>query len=161
MKGGLGFAYLRLISKKFLRRSNSYPMFDIGWIQTDERLHAVLNYKNSHALVITLRISRYPSRTLGECIKKRRIEQNLFQVDLGVGVNEMTIVNWEKGRTKPAKKKLQRLEKVLDDSKSPLQSLKRVEEWMEGDTIESKPPVSQVKFFLIAFKAANHEKIVS
>jgi ribosome-binding protein aMBF1 (putative translation factor) len=81
---------------------------------------------------------------LGECIKKRRIEQGLFQVDLAkmVGVNEMTIVNWEKGRTKPAKKNLERLEKVSDDSKSPLQSLKRVEEWMEGGTIESKPPVS-------------------
>jgi transcriptional regulator with XRE-family HTH domain len=144
-------------------RSSSCPKYGTGWIRRDERLHAVLNYKDSHPLVITLRISRYPSRTLGECIKKRRIEQGLFQVDLAkmVGVNEMTIVNWEKGRTKPAKKKLQRLEKVLDDSKSPLQSLKRVEEWMEGDTIESKPPVSQVKFFLIAFKAANHEKIVS
>jgi len=63
-------------------------------------------------------------------------------VDLGVGVNEMTIVNWEKGRTKPAKKNLERLEKVLDDSKSPFQSLKRVEEWMECATIESKAPVS-------------------
>ena len=32
-----------------------------------------------------------------------------------VGVSEMTIVNWEKGRTKPVKKSLERLEKILGD----------------------------------------------
>jgi len=41
----------------------------------------------------------------------------LFQVDLAkmLGVNEMTIVNWEKGRTKPIKQYLERLEKILGD----------------------------------------------
>jgi ribosome-binding protein aMBF1 (putative translation factor) len=30
-----------------------------------------------------------------------------------VGVNEMTVVNWEKEKTKPIKKYLERLEKIL------------------------------------------------
>jgi len=36
-------------------------------------------------------------------------------VDLAkmVGVNEMTIVNWEKGRTKPTKKNLDRIKAIL------------------------------------------------
>jgi DNA-binding XRE family transcriptional regulator len=77
--------------------------------------HAVPNYKNSHPLVITLRFPLYPARTLGERIKKWRLEQGLFQVDLAkrIGVSEMTIVNWEKEWTKPTKKNLERLQKLL------------------------------------------------
>ena len=30
-----------------------------------------------------------------------------------IGVSEMTIVNWEKGRTKPIKQSFERLEKIL------------------------------------------------
>jgi DNA-binding XRE family transcriptional regulator len=32
-----------------------------------------------------------------------------------IGANEITIVNWEKGRTKPIKPDLKRLEKILGD----------------------------------------------
>ena len=32
-----------------------------------------------------------------------------------IGVSEMTVVNWEKGRTKPIKQNLERLEKILGD----------------------------------------------
>jgi len=32
-----------------------------------------------------------------------------------VGVDEMTIVNWEKGGAKPTKMNLERLEKILGD----------------------------------------------
>jgi hypothetical protein len=48
--------------------------------------------KNSHPLVVTLRISLYPDTTLGERIKKWRLEQGFFQRDLAkmVGVNEMS-----------------------------------------------------------------------
>jgi ribosome-binding protein aMBF1 (putative translation factor) len=62
-------------------------------------------------------MSLHPDRSLGERIKKWRVEQGLFQVDLAkmLGVNEMTIVNWEKGRTKPIKQYLERLEKILGD----------------------------------------------
>ena len=75
----------------------------------------VPSYKNSHPLVITLRISLYPDRTLGERIKKWRLERGLFQKDLAklIGVDEMTIVNWEKGRTKPTEKNMEKLRTVL------------------------------------------------
>jgi DNA-binding XRE family transcriptional regulator len=75
---------------------------------------AIPNYKNSRPLVITLRLSLYPAQTLGERIKKWRLEHGLFQVDLAkkIGVSEMSIVNWEKGRTKPNKQSLERLEKI-------------------------------------------------
>ena len=48
-------------------------------------------------------------------IKKWRLEQGLIQKDLAklIGVDEMTIVNWEKGRTKPIKQNLEKLEKIL------------------------------------------------
>ena len=79
-------------------------------------IRAAPNYKNSHPLVITLRLSLYPDQTLGERIKKWRLEQGLFQRDLAkmIGVNEMTIFNWEKGETNPTKKNLYKLEKVLE-----------------------------------------------
>ena len=32
-----------------------------------------------------------------------------------IGVSEMTVINWEKGRTKPIKPYLERLEKILGD----------------------------------------------
>jgi len=50
-------------------------------------------------------MSLHPDRTLGERVKKWRLERGLFQKDLAkmVGVAEMTIVNWEKGRTKQKK----------------------------------------------------------
>jgi DNA-binding XRE family transcriptional regulator len=48
-----------------------------------------------HPLVITLRLPLYPDQTLGDRIRKRELEQGLFQVDLAkrVGVSEMTVVN--------------------------------------------------------------------
>jgi DNA-binding transcriptional regulator YiaG len=66
-------------------------------------------------LVITLRLSLHPDRTLGEHIKKWRLEQGLFQMDLAqrIGESEMTIVNWEKGRNKPTKRSLERLRAIL------------------------------------------------
>ena len=67
--------------------------------------------------MITLRLPLHPDRTLGERIKKWTLEQGLFQNDLAkkIGVSEMTIVNWEKGWTKPVKEYLKRLEKILGD----------------------------------------------
>jgi ribosome-binding protein aMBF1 (putative translation factor) len=76
---------------------------------------AAPNYKNSHPLVVTLRMSLHPDQTLGERIRKWRLERGLFQVDLAkrLHVDEMTIVNWEKGRTKPTRKNLEGLQKLL------------------------------------------------
>jgi len=65
----------------------------------------------------SLALSLYPDQTLGERIKKRGLEQGLFQVDLAkrIGVSEMTIVNWKKGKTKPIKQNFERLKKILGD----------------------------------------------
>jgi DNA-binding XRE family transcriptional regulator len=52
---------------------------------------------------------------LGERIKKWRLERGLFQVDLAkmMGVNEMTMVNWEREGTKPTKRNLERIKVIL------------------------------------------------
>jgi transcriptional regulator with XRE-family HTH domain len=52
---------------------------------------------------------------LGERIKKWRLEQGLFQRDLAkmVGVDAMTIVNWEKGKTIPLPTKLKNLIEIM------------------------------------------------
>jgi DNA-binding transcriptional regulator YiaG len=62
-------------------------------------------------------MSLHPDRTLGEYIKKWRLERELFQVDLAkmIGVDEMTIVNWEKGRTKPIKGNLERIRAIMGE----------------------------------------------
>jgi DNA-binding XRE family transcriptional regulator len=43
------------------------------------------------------------------------LEQGLFQRDLAkrIGVGEMTIVNWEKGRTEPTEKNIEKLKAAL------------------------------------------------
>jgi transcriptional regulator with XRE-family HTH domain len=47
----------------------------------------------------------YPAtpKSLGEEIRKRRLDLNLRQIDVGkiIGCNEMTVVNWEKGHFVP------------------------------------------------------------
>jgi DNA-binding XRE family transcriptional regulator len=43
-------------------------------------------------------------------LEKGLIQRNLAKI---IGVNEMTIVNWEKGRTKPTRKNLERMKPVL------------------------------------------------
>ncbi len=70
-------------------------------------------------MVITLRISLHPAGTLGERIKKWRLEQGLFQRDLAkiIGVSEITIVNWERGGTRPDRKNSERLKTILRDPK--------------------------------------------
>jgi DNA-binding XRE family transcriptional regulator len=59
----------------------------------------------------------YPKnpKTLGEYIRKWRMEKGLFQKDLAnmIGVDETTIVNWEKGKTKPLKDKLRIIKDIL------------------------------------------------
>jgi DNA-binding XRE family transcriptional regulator len=83
---------------------------------------AAPNYKNSHPLVITLRLLLHPDRTLGEHIKKWRLEQGLFQRDLAklIGVDEMTIVNLEKGKTRPTKKNSEKLKTILGAELEPI-----------------------------------------
>ena len=48
----------------------------------------------------------YQPTTIGEHIKKRRLELGLYQKDVAklFGITLFTIINWEKGRTKPTVK---------------------------------------------------------
>ncbi len=71
--------------------------------------HAVANYKQPKALRITFQVSRFPATTLGQRIRKHRLEQGLKQVEMAalLGVNPRTIVNWEKDRTKPRSRELE------------------------------------------------------
>jgi transcriptional regulator with XRE-family HTH domain len=55
----------------------------------------------------------YPKelKTLGDHIRKRRLDLGLLQREVAerVGVDETTILNWEKGRTEPAKRMRSRI----------------------------------------------------
>ncbi len=75
---------------------------------------AVQSYKK-FALKLTFRIARYPDKTLGQKIKKLRLERGLKQVELGqfLGVSEDTLRNWEKGRTVHGMMLLRRIEAIF------------------------------------------------
>jgi len=59
----------------------------------------------------------YPKRpiTLGERIKKKRMDMGLFQRDVAriIGVSTDTVTNWEKGRTKPCRGNLRKIQEFL------------------------------------------------
>jgi DNA-binding transcriptional regulator YiaG len=63
----------------------------------------------------------YPLRpkTIGERLKKKRMDMGLFQKDVAriIGVSTDTVVNWEKGRTKPSRNSLDRITQLLDIQK--------------------------------------------
>jgi DNA-binding XRE family transcriptional regulator len=71
--------------------------------------HAFPIYKRHEALKTTFEVPRYPSRTFPEKLKKRRLELGLKQLELAelLGVNEHTIVKWEKGYVRPHAKNRQ------------------------------------------------------
>ena len=48
-------------------------------------------------------------------VGKVRLRQGLFQKDLAklIGVDEMSIVNWETGKTEPRKMNLEKLKAIL------------------------------------------------
>ena len=58
-------------------------------------------------------------KTLGERIKKERMDMGFFQRDVArmIGVSTDTITLWEKGRTKPSKNNLERIMQFLDMQK--------------------------------------------
>jgi len=53
--------------------------------------------------------------TLADHIRKYRKDKGISQVELAekFGVDEMTIVNWEKGRTKPMRKSLEKIKTTI------------------------------------------------
>ena len=65
-------------------------------------------------------VKGYPIQptTVGEAIRKRRLDLRLRQVDAAksIGCNEMTIVNWEKGHTHPCMRKMARVKSFLTNT---------------------------------------------
>jgi len=64
---------------------------------------------------ITLTVSKYPDKTFGEKLRKCRLTAGLKQSELArqLGVDEMTIVNWEIGRTEPCKRYRKKISELL------------------------------------------------
>lgn len=62
-------------------------------------------------------VKGYPAKpkSIGEAIRKRRLELGLRQVDVAeiIGCNETTVVNWEKGYTEPHSAYIPRVRKFL------------------------------------------------
>jgi len=88
--------------------------------------HAVQIYKKSHTFKITFTVSKYPSETLGQFLKKLRFERGLEQRELArkLRVHRNTVYEWENDRKGPSRKNMERLarlfkigRKTLEDSK--------------------------------------------
>jgi len=64
---------------------------------------------------ITPVYSTLPASTFGECIRKARSEKGLTQKEVAeaIGVNEMTIVSWER-RVTPATRLHDRVERLFE-----------------------------------------------
>jgi DNA-binding XRE family transcriptional regulator len=62
-------------------------------------------------------VKGYPAnpRSIGEAIRKRRLDLGLRQVDVAeiIGCNEMTVVNWEQDYTNPRGNHMPRVIKFL------------------------------------------------
>ena len=73
---------------------------------------------------LLLTLPRLPGRTLGQRITRFRRERGLQQKQLAqlAGVDEMTIVRWEKDRSAPKGPRLTRLLRALDVQTDELQS---------------------------------------
>jgi transcriptional regulator with XRE-family HTH domain len=55
-------------------------------------------------------------RTVGEAIRKRRLDLGLRQIDVGkiIGCNQISVLNWEKGHTQPQSNKMAGVERFLN-----------------------------------------------
>ena len=54
-------------------------------------------------------------RTIGEKLKKKRLDMGLFQKDIAeiIGLDVNTITNWEKGRTRPGERFIMDIERFI------------------------------------------------
>jgi len=59
----------------------------------------------------------FEPQTLGEQIKKRRLELGLSQNEVGemLGVTSSTVLNWEKRKTEPHKNVMQKVRQFLGE----------------------------------------------
>ena len=61
-------------------------------------------------------------RTIGEKIKKKRLDMGLYQKDVAdiIGVDVNTVTNWEKGRCVPSNGFLEKIEVFLESTDANL-----------------------------------------
>ena len=91
-------------------------------MNVNERMRVRCKFSTNPKLKLTIKRSEkhpksYPARprTLGEKIRKHRMDLGLFQKDVAkfVGVATDTVRLWEKDRTKPSRENLRRIRKFL------------------------------------------------
>jgi len=88
--------------------------------------HAVPIYKNSQSMNITFTISKYPSKTFGQFIRRLRVEKGLEQRELArkIRVHKNTIYEWENDRKNPSRMSKRRLAKFFRTSVKRLEDFK-------------------------------------
>jgi transcriptional regulator with XRE-family HTH domain len=95
--------------------------------------------------------SAYPERlvTLGDHIRKRRLDLGLFQKDAAaaIGVDTCTVTNWEKGRSEPGLRFIPRITAFLGytaPSSSHTSIGERIRQYRYGHGISQKELARQI-----------------
>jgi ribosome-binding protein aMBF1 (putative translation factor) len=88
--------------------------------------HAVPIYKNSHPMNITFTISRYASETLGQFLKKLRLQRGLEQRELAkrLRVDKNSVCECERDRKGPSRRSMHKLAKFFKISVKTLESFR-------------------------------------
>jgi transcriptional regulator with XRE-family HTH domain len=88
--------------------------------------HAVQIYKNPEPVCITFSVSRYPAETLGQSLKKLRLEKGLEQRELArkLRVHRNTLYEWESDRHRPSAKRMERLAGFFKIGRKKLEDFK-------------------------------------
>jgi DNA-binding XRE family transcriptional regulator len=63
-----------------------------------------------------------PSQSLGDQIRKHRLELHWLQADLGkaIGVHVVSVSNWERGTTTPSRRMTKRIQEFLNYAPKPV-----------------------------------------
>jgi transcriptional regulator with XRE-family HTH domain len=87
---------------------------------------AVHIYKTDDYAKITFSVSKYPAKTLGQLLKKLRLEKELEQRELikKLRVNKNSVYEWENDRKKPSRESMERLAKFFRISREALEDLR-------------------------------------
>jgi transcriptional regulator with XRE-family HTH domain len=77
-------------------------------------------------LSITFTVSKYPSETLGQLLRRLKLEKGLEQRELAkkLRVHRNTIYEWENDRNGPYRKSIERLAKFFKISAKTLESFR-------------------------------------
>lgn len=80
-------------------------------------------YQNSQPVIITFTVSRYSSKTLGQFLRKLRLEKGfeLKQLAKRLRVHRNTVYEWENDRHKPSGEGMERLARFFEISRKALE----------------------------------------